>query len=84
MNAVNQITIPWARFFRVADTDEILTRYEVYNAFLQYCEDSDNMEELADVTREYNAKLDRDVTLFDMYLLRVVSAGDLIEMEAKQ
>jgi len=77
----NTTTINWACKFLSADDDSILTLHDVYMGFLQYCEDPDDVEELEEATRDYNAKLDQDCSLFDMYLLREVSACNLVEIE---
>ena len=77
----NTTTINWANKFLSADDDSILTLHDVYMGFLDFCGDPDYVEELEEAQRDYNVKQDRDITLFDMYLLQVVSAGELTEVE---
>lgn len=77
----NTTTINWACKFLSADDDSILTLHDVYMCFLDFCSDPDNVEELEEAQRGYNVRQNRDITLFDMYLLQVVSAGELLEVE---
>ena len=70
-----------ADLFYCSENDCILTRKEVYNGFLDYCKDPDNVEELEKITREYNIKTENDVSMFEMFLLWEISSCNLEEVK---
>ena len=70
-----------ADLFYCSENDCILTRKEVYNGFLDYCKDSDNVEELEESTREYNIETGNDISMFEMFLLWEISSCNLEEVE---
>lgn len=71
----------FANFYYVPEDDKIISKHDVYLGFLDYCEDSDNVEELEESTREYNIKTGNDVSLFEMFLLWELSSCNLVEVE---
>jgi hypothetical protein len=70
-----------ADLFYCSENDCILTRKEVYNGFLDYCKDQDNVEELEESTRKYNIETGNDVSMFEMFLLWEISSCNLEEVE---
>jgi len=70
-----------ADLFYCSENGCILTRKEVYNGFLDYCKDSDNVEELEESTREYNIETGNDISMFEMFLLWEISSCNLEEVE---
>lgn len=69
------------KLYRNTETDCILTEHEVYEGFLRFCGDPDDVEELEEATREYNAKLGQDVSMFEMFLMWEISACNLQEVD---
>jgi len=73
--------ISWSNHMLDTCTDEVITIDDVYDGFMEWCEDSDNLDEVTETTSEYNAETGNNITIFDMWLIWQISSDDLREVK---